>query len=238
MSGDAKRFRALHGSAGRHGATFWEEEKNNIGMRLLKGMGWETGQGLGKHGNGRVEAVKQFKKKDNAGIGSTAGTRDEAFRASQDLFNDVLARLSGGGASAAPEEATSDGQNALGSAAKTIQGSMARRQMVRRFCRAEGGGKTAAGAMEEVLGRKKGASGADDSAATDAQEAVGEPDNQQTSTVSISDYFAKRRQALGLSALASSVATSGGSSGGGFTLDDQADFAMEQMVSAHSPAHI
>ena len=45
MSGDAKRFRALHGSAGRHGEAFWQEEKDNVGLRLLKGMGWSSGQG-------------------------------------------------------------------------------------------------------------------------------------------------------------------------------------------------
>ena len=97
MSGDAKRFRALYGSAGRHGESFWQEESNNVGVRLLKGMGWSEGQGLGKDGTGRIVAVKQTMKKDNRGIGAKADTRDEAFRASQDLFNDVLARLSGAG---------------------------------------------------------------------------------------------------------------------------------------------
>ena len=97
MSGDAKRFRAVNGSAGRHGESFWVEEQNNVGMRLLKGMGWEQGQGLGKTGQGSTAAIKQRLKKDNAGIGAKANTRDEAFVASQDLFSDVLARLNGGG---------------------------------------------------------------------------------------------------------------------------------------------
>ena len=38
MSGDAKRFRATHGSAGRHGETFWQEEKDNIGLKLLRAV--------------------------------------------------------------------------------------------------------------------------------------------------------------------------------------------------------
>ena len=101
MSGDAKRFRQMYGSAGRHGESFWQEEKDNVGVRLLKGMGWSEGQGLGKDGNGRTVAVKQTRKKDNAGIGSKKDTRDEAFRASQDLFNDVLSRLSGAGSDGA-----------------------------------------------------------------------------------------------------------------------------------------
>ena len=136
MSGDAKRFRASHGSAGRHGATFWEEEKDNIGLRLLKGMGWGLGQGLGKDGKGRTDVVKQFKKKDNAGIGASGNTRDEAFRASQDLFNDVLARLSGAGSGDGAAAEDNAAAPTLGSAATTIKGAMARRQMSRRFCRA------------------------------------------------------------------------------------------------------
>ena len=38
-SGEAKKFRDLYSSAGRHGESFWKEEKDNVGLRLLKGMG-------------------------------------------------------------------------------------------------------------------------------------------------------------------------------------------------------
>ena len=131
-SGEAKRFRDLYSSAGRHGDSFWKEEKDNVGMKLLKSMGWDQGQGLGKDGNGRTTAVKQFRKKDNAGIGSASGTRDEAYRASQDLFNDVLSRLSGGGDG-------EDGSKELGSGAGTVKGMVAKRQLTRRFVRGGGG---------------------------------------------------------------------------------------------------
>ena len=72
-SGEAKKFRAMYGSAGRHGDSWWAEEKDNVGMKLLKGMGWTDGQGLGKAGQGKTTLVKQFRKKDNAGIGGTGG---------------------------------------------------------------------------------------------------------------------------------------------------------------------
>ena len=80
-SGEAKKFRAMYGSAGRHGDSFWKEEQDNIGMKLLKGMGWDAGQGLGKNGQGMATAVKQIRKQDNRGIGATAATRDETAAA-------------------------------------------------------------------------------------------------------------------------------------------------------------
>ena len=139
-SGDAKRFRNMYGSAGRHGESFWSEEKDNVGMKLLQSMGWEQGQGLGKAGSGRITVVKSLRKKDNAGIGATAATRDSAFLASQDLFNSVLSRLgdgggdSGGGGAGA---AGSGAEPALGEAATTVKGMVAKRQLTTRFRRAK-----------------------------------------------------------------------------------------------------
>ena len=128
-SGEAKKFRAQFGSAGRHGDSFWKEEQDNIGMKLLKGMGWDAGQGLGKNGQGMATAVKQIRKQDNRGIGATAATRDEAFKASQDLFNGVLARLNGKG-----DDASAAG--GLGGSETTIKGSIAKRQLAYQLVRA------------------------------------------------------------------------------------------------------
>ena len=137
-SGEAKKFRAQYGSAGRHGAAFWTEESDNVGMKLLKGMGWQDGQGLGKTGQGNTSLVKQFRKNDNAGIGGNAGTRDDAFRASQDLFAGVLARLNGGSEEEAGASATT--APSLGSAADSISGHLAKGQLSRRFTRGANGG--------------------------------------------------------------------------------------------------
>ena len=191
----------MYGSAGRHGQSFWEEEKDNVGMRLLKNMGWAMGQGLGKDGNGRTDHVKQFRKKDNSGIGAKAGTRDEAFKASQELFNDVLSRLSvGGGGGGAADAGESEGAT-LGTAAKSVRGVMARRQMTRRFCRAAPGeaaiaavGNMAVGhmagaaSMDEIFGRKSGGAGASKDDETDAQSERPPELQQTTSTVSVSHW--------------------------------------------------
>ena len=226
-SGEAKKFRDQFGSAGRHGAAFWTEEKDNIGMKLLQGMGWAQGQGLGKEGQGRTAPVKQFRKKDNAGIGTQAGTRDEAYRASQELFNDVLSRLSGGDAAA------SDGADKapeLGSAASSVKGVLARRQISRRFCKAKMNAS-----MDEILGRKK-AEGSSSAGAGASAEKYGDEveadELQKTSTTSVNDYFAKRRAAMGLAPAAGGGGGGGGCSG--FTLDDQANFAVAQQEMAYS----
>ena len=230
MSGDAKRFRQLHGSAGRHGDAFWTEEKDNVGLKLLKQMGWSSGQGLGKEGQGRVDAVKQKRKNDNKGIGAKADTKDEAFRASQELFNDVLARLSaaGTGAGAGAAAPPAPDPAALGSAATSIKGVLARRQMTRRFCRSKA--PESLSAMEEILGKRKTAGG-------DGADAGDEPERpselqQTTSSISVAEHFAQRRKALGLSAPAPARGGGVGASSG-FTLDDQADFAESQMARAY-----
>lgn len=223
MSGDAKRFRASHGSGGRHGEAFWQEEKDNVGLKLLKGMGWSQGTGLGKDGQGRVEAVKQRRKQDNAGIGSTANTRDEAFRASQDLFNDVLARLSG--KAGADDDEASAGTKSLGSAATTISGAMASRNMSRRFCRSKGylSSVQGEGGMNGIIVQQKAA--ADEAKGTDGTDAEAR-NNRSTSSVSVADYFAKRRRELGLAEPESGASR-------GFSLEDQTMFAESQVAMAY-----
>ena len=153
-SGEAKKFRAMYGSAGRHGDSWWAEEKDNVGMKLLRGMGWSDGQGLGKGGGAATAAIKAIRKQDNRGVGAVAATRDEAFRASQDLFNDVLSRLSGGGGGeAAPEPA-------LGAAATSVNGMLAKRQLARRFQRGSSTraqlGQADGDALGEIFGRRSG----------------------------------------------------------------------------------
>jgi hypothetical protein len=46
-----------------------------LGERLLRGMGWEKGQGLGKEGDGMKQAIEVKKKEDTAGVSSLAYRR-------------------------------------------------------------------------------------------------------------------------------------------------------------------
>ena len=235
-SGEAKKFRAQYGSAGRHGAAFWTEESDNVGMKLLKGMGWQDGQGLGKAGQGNTSLVKQFRKKDNAGVGGNAATRDDAFRASQDLFAGVLARLNGGG-----EEASGATAPSLGSAANSIKGHLAAGQLSRRFTRGANGGvgigmkdtaNYGSAALDEIFGRRKDAPEADATSTDTTQVAAMVPPEQRTSSESLTEYFARKRAAMGLGP--SSGAAGGSAPAQGFSLDDQAAFAEEQLAMAYS----
>ena len=54
-------------------------------LRLTRLMRVPQGEGLGKTGHGRTSAIKQVRKQDNSGIGSSKATRDEAYLASQVL---------------------------------------------------------------------------------------------------------------------------------------------------------
>eukprot|EP00308_Calcidiscus_leptoporus_P017114 CAMPEP_0119379534 /NCGR_PEP_ID=MMETSP1334-20130426/53132_1 /TAXON_ID=127549 /ORGANISM="Calcidiscus leptoporus, Strain RCC1130" /LENGTH=402 /DNA_ID=CAMNT_0007399075 /DNA_START=59 /DNA_END=1267 /DNA_ORIENTATION=+ len=217
-SGEAKKFRQMYGSAGRHGESFWQEERANIGLKLLKSMGWESGQGLGKQGNGRVEAVKQFRKTDNAGIGANAATRDETFRASQDLFNGILARLAG---KAGPAE-----EAELGGGATSLKGMVAKQRLAHRFRKAKDTADCDRAALNEIFGRA-----ADVPERPGAQAGASEPglqpEGQHTSSVSVSDYFARKRRELGL-------APSTAAASSGFTLADQTMFAETQVALAYS----
>lgn len=226
-SGEAKKFRAIYGSAGRHGESFWSEEKDNVGLKLLKSMGWGMGEGLGKNNQGRTDAVKQFRKKDNSGIGAGAGTRDEAFRASQDLFNGILSRLNGGG-----DEGNSKGESAseLGSAANTVSGMVAKRHLAGRFRRAKDMSMVGACDMAALLGKTAPVQPKPGEGDADKASAASTDPLQNMSTVSMTDYFAKKRLALGVSYPTPEPAPRAR----GFTLDQQADFAEEQMAMSYS----
>lgn len=41
-----------------------------FGERMLRSMGWESGQGLGKEGQGMKEAIQVKKKEDTVGVSS------------------------------------------------------------------------------------------------------------------------------------------------------------------------
>lgn len=65
--------------------------KNNIGANLLQKMGWQEGQGLGKHG-GSLVALRAVKRQDGLGIGAKMNSEGGKSE-STNHFAAVLANL-------------------------------------------------------------------------------------------------------------------------------------------------
>ena len=94
-----ERVRSGRGGGGRHGALFWQEESGSVGVRLMRGMGWREGKGLGKAESGHTQhAIKARKKLDQKGLGAATALSADAqqrhfAQATTSLFNDLLTRL-------------------------------------------------------------------------------------------------------------------------------------------------
>ncbi|KAM7288096.1 G patch domain-containing protein 4 [Ixodes scapularis] len=71
-----------------------EENGYLYGKRLLQGMGWSEGKGLGKHEDGIKEFIKVKKKMNTKGIGFNGV--DDRWIEHQEAFDDLLATLNGG----------------------------------------------------------------------------------------------------------------------------------------------
>jgi len=75
----------------------WKNESNkedgsNLGANLMRKLGWKTGEGLGKNGQGMTDNIKAHVKNNNYGIGmSTSNQKD--WVAGQEDFNAVLRML-------------------------------------------------------------------------------------------------------------------------------------------------
>jgi len=69
-----------------------KEGGNNLGANLMRKLGWKTGEGLGKHGQGMTKNIQAFVKNNNYGIGMNA-TNQKDWVAGQEDFNAVLRML-------------------------------------------------------------------------------------------------------------------------------------------------
>ncbi len=58
-------------SGSRAGDSFWQEEAGNFGMKMMKGMGWEQGKGLGKNEDGQKQYLRAKYKADAKGASTT-----------------------------------------------------------------------------------------------------------------------------------------------------------------------
>ncbi|KAG8464605.1 hypothetical protein KFE25_009973 [Diacronema lutheri] len=217
---------AMAGS--RHGNVFWEEEKGNVGLRMMQSMGWEHGKGLGSRGHGVTSHIRVRQKKDNAGIGANAATADDAWKATQDVFNSILTRLNDKDAVAAvdKEEKTQS--------TPTVKQTMARHQLYRKFRAAKNAAEYSATDMAMIFGRRADETGNDDGRSRGGSgESAPDSGHQTTvSTVCMRTYFQMRMRDASGGAPPTASERMGGSAG--FTEEFQVSFAHEMTTRAEA----
>lgn len=212
-------------SATRHGAAFWQEEKDNFGKKLMEKMGWEQGKGLGRKEEGATEFLRAKKRSDNLGIGAAPGT-DEHWTAAQSMFNDLLKRLNQENDNTA---APTLEENEEEERRVTLQSYVAKRTLYSKFKRAKDIKNYSADAMSEIFGRKK----SDPTPSPEPEKETKLFDTSlqtTTSTVNLKDYFASKLAKGNGANSTKSVTRFQSASGAGFTESQQTNY-YEQMMS-------
>jgi Pin2-interacting protein X1 len=220
-------------SAGRHGAKFWEDEKNNFGTKMMQKMGWSHGQGLGKSKSGTTKFIRTRQKKDNAGIGSKQKTNDQEWQAANAVFNDLLKRLNSS-SSNGNDDSTTDangntvdpkrGTSVVGdplhykTAGARITSYMAGKQLYSKFRKSKVMSNYSSEDMAAVFGRKADNSSSSNGDASNGNQAEFKSDIvTTTSNKCIDEYF-------GSSKPKAKNAKKDKKPRAGFSLDDQAKF--------------
>ncbi|KAB0791751.1 hypothetical protein PPYR_03551 [Photinus pyralis] len=67
----------------------WISDSNKFGLKILEGLGWKEGKGLGKQQHGITEPIKISYKNDNKGL----GLKETQSSLQQEHFNNLLATL-------------------------------------------------------------------------------------------------------------------------------------------------
>ena len=72
----------------------WAQDKTGFGYKMLLKMGWKEKEGLGKDGEGRIEAVKVTKRADARGLGAEKeDSNNHGWTETAQSFTGVLASL-------------------------------------------------------------------------------------------------------------------------------------------------
>eukprot|EP00474_Spongospora_subterranea_P010189 CRZ10647.1 hypothetical protein [Spongospora subterranea] len=167
----------------RHGASFWDEEKGNVGYKLMQNMGWTVGTGLGKTGSGTTQGLRVKKKKGMEGIGVAKDDRDDMWSAATSAYNDLLKRLNSGAADpAAPDQ---------GNTLTTIQQYRSRTQLYTRFKRGKDISAYSANQLDQILGRRSG------SYAAASEKKPSTEVHTITNKKTIEEYFRQKRLETG-----------------------------------------
>jgi len=170
------------------GEKFWKQEEGNVGMKLMKGMGWEgQGSGLGKNDSGQHEALRVTMKADRTGIGATDTSDGMYYSAMNDVFNNLLTKLNKkkeekeeGGEPGEPEEATQ-------SMASSIEKAASKRRLYSKFVKA----KDVGGYSDQQKAAIFGTAGKKEEKVVE-EDSDDEANTTTTAKVSMADYFKQK----------------------------------------------
>lgn len=181
----------------------WSKDESKFGQKMLEKMGWSKGKGLGAQEQGSTEHIKVQVKNNTLGLGA-ANNHEDNWIAHQDDFNQLLAELNSchGTGSAA----SSDGENKKSFSLEEKSKSSKKRVHYMKFakgkdlsCRSDTDLACIFGKREKV---KKSPQDKTDSEPEENEDqspsptTEAEPANTVTSSLSVSEYFAKRMAEL------------------------------------------
>lgn len=208
MYQDSKpRRRSGLGSGTRHGDSFWREESENTGLKLLTALGWQQGQGLGKEKQGTKNSIKAKLKSNNAGIGQQKKDEGSAFAAvTTQNFNELLKRLNENNSaiessSSSLIASSSDSDSELNSSSTNLIGSVsrsiARRGLYGRFLLSKDVNKYSSAQKAEIFGKKSPTGEEEKTKISNETKNIQEENSSSlittTSKISMTDYFKSKR---------------------------------------------
>lgn len=181
----------------------WSNDESKFGQKMLEKMGWSKGKGLGAQEQGSTEHIKVQKKNNTLGLGA-ASNHEDNWIAHQDDFNQLLAELNS--CHGAASTASSDGENKKSFSLEEKSKSSKKRVHYMKFakgkdlsCRSDTDLACIFGKREKV---KKSPQDQTDSEPEENENPSPsptidtEPANTVTSSLSVSEYFAKKMAEL------------------------------------------
>jgi len=167
--------------------TNWSNDKTKFGYQMLTKMGWSEGNGLGLNLTGNTSHISVNKRGSNAGVGLKK-SHDDDWITHQDDFNALLSSLNGNPAS---ESAT------------PVEKMKASRHRYTKFVKSKDLSNASTDDMACIFGQRGKFKAEQDEEAEESDASESESDGKEElsvktveSTLSMSEYFAKKMEAL------------------------------------------
>ncbi|KAM4771835.1 PIN2/TERF1-interacting telomerase inhibitor 1 [Rhinophrynus dorsalis] len=184
----------------------WSKDESKFGQKMLEKMGWTKGKGLGAKEQGSTEHIKVQVKNNTLGLGAAINHEDN-WIAHQDDFNQILAELNNCHGSGESESPANEEKKSFSLEEKSK--SSRKRVHYMKFAKGKDLSCRSDTDLACIFGKRekgKKTTPQEDEAAADSEESEekgrqsppnnGDLGNTVTSTLSVSEYFAKRMAEL------------------------------------------